>query len=140
MTKDLQKNSQSLDQKRAKAAWEAVTKARDQLKGDFKEYVSLVKKFPALMMRNGLGPAVAFLMSKAKKKEESPHGLLKKHIEEWLCQKALHSPYYTSAAKKESLVEAITERSSMEYFLASEEALLYLQWLKLFASALSEDK
>ncbi len=132
----------TLDQHRAASAWKAVIEAKELLKSDFKDYASLVKKFPALVMRNGLGPAIAFLMSKDDKK----HKLLITHIEKWLCKEAPYSPYRTTASEKKQksqanlLVDAITKHSSVEYFFASEECLAYLQWLRLFASALSEKK
>ncbi|WP_022854427.1 type III-B CRISPR module-associated protein Cmr5 [Thermodesulfatator atlanticus] len=124
-----------LEQQRAREASLAVAEAKEKTK--FSEYVSLVKKFPALVVRNGLGPAVAFLLSKGKGKNRNSHALLARQLEDWLCRKAPHSPF---KGKDLSLIEAIAKGSSQEYLMVSREALAYLKWLKLLASAEGKDE
>lgn len=126
-----------LDQERAEFAREAVHKAHQELGSAFKEYAKLAKKFPALLMRNGLGTAYVFLKSKSKgRKGRNAHTLLAENLSEWLCRRCRYSPY----RGKSDLLEAVTRSSSTDYLWAAREALAMLHWLRLLASAEEEEE
>jgi len=55
----------SKEQQRAKRAWELVSIIPDGEKMD--KYASLAKNAPVMILTNGLGQTLAFLISKSKK-------------------------------------------------------------------------
>lgn len=73
---------QTLDQQRAAFAWRAVTDAKKMLP-DFKDFKNLAKGAPALIMGNGLMPALAFYESRGK----DPATTLNRAISAWLVQR-----------------------------------------------------
>jgi len=133
---------QTLDQERAKAAWEMATKAKAKMqKDDFDKYKALVKRFPALVNHNGLGQTVAFL--EAKKKDSNAEGKLLEQLNEWLVKNNRHEelncykPPYKSQGT--SLSQCIMQRNSSDYILATREALAFLDYLRRFADSLSKE-
>ena len=141
----------TLDQVRAKAAWSVVFEAKQHLKkDDFDKYKSLVKGFPADIINNGLGQAVAFLFSK---KKSSPEGHLLFHLTRWLTSSDLNSgadiSCYTPAYKEQFIendpkllikcIWAKDTEGSRTYMRATSEALAFLDYLRKFAAGLSEN-
>ena len=57
----------TLDQRRADHAWNCIRQIAGQEK-DAKEYAGEAKKLPVRVMASGLGQALAFIRSKAKKR------------------------------------------------------------------------
>ncbi len=117
-----------LDLQRAEHALQAVEKLKEKNLGN---YVSYVRALPASILQNGLGQALASLLSAAKGKEKEPHRWLHDQIQAWLCREHKDAPY----AGKPKLLQAITEGSEQTYLHAHAEALAYLVWLKKFAVA-----
>ncbi len=115
----------TLEQERAGFA---LAKAQD-LGEHADKYNKLVQGFPATILTDGLGQAVATLMAKAGK--ERHRGKLLEHLDEWLCRKNATSPYF----RQTRLIDAIVGGSQQDYVLAQAEALNLLVWLKKFASA-----
>ncbi|MHB1544322.1 MAG: type III-B CRISPR module-associated protein Cmr5 [Gammaproteobacteria bacterium] len=124
-TEELKK---SLDQQRAEHALHAVDALRDK---DTGHYVSYVSALPATILQNGLGQALAMLLSAAKGEPDEPHNKLYEQMQAWLCGDHLNAPY----AGNQNLIRAITEGSEQAYLHAHAEALAYLVWLKKFAVA-----
>lgn len=124
-----------LDQQRAKFAYEAVSKIKD--KGDAENYETLAKNLGAQVLQNGLGQTVAFLMSKAKGKENSPHGTLLGQLTEWLITKRriLAAPA-DSVMKTEQLMDVLLVTNRNNWRRAENETLALATWLKRFAEAL----
>ena len=118
---------QTLDQQRARAAWEATEAATVN-----KEYVSLCSGAPVLILTNGLGPALAFLLAKAEG-EEGHHLRLANALGAWVLRRA------PDADKNgRGLMRAITLANIPTYRRYTTEALAYLNWLKRFAVATGE--
>ncbi len=117
--------TQTLDQRRAKHVVEFLTKNKDKVSKDF---AGLAKSFPASVINNGLGPAVAFLKQKGK----TQHELLEEALREWLLEKADHMPWGT---KRPGLIESIAANDSSVYRAVTNEALAYLSWLRRLATA-----
>jgi CRISPR-associated protein Cmr5 len=150
----------TLEQLRAKAAWECATAAKSKNPRAYKEYVNQVKKLPSLIMTNGLGQTLAFLAAKAKTKEDErtkqktidtgkTEGLLYTHIEGWLTRTSQEGePYrapYSEALNGEGaeparLLFRIARADSATYRRATTEALAFCSWLKSCADALQESK
>lgn len=117
----------SLEQERARYAWECiqeVKKESDQLQ---KNYNSYVKKAPTLIQANGLPNALAFYYNKWKKGEKA-YELLYKHMANWDQLNRLTN-------NKDILQWILDDASSMEVFFASKEIMALLNWMKRFADA-----
>jgi CRISPR-associated protein Cmr5 len=147
---------QSLQQQRAKSAWEFAQAAQQKFSkspDEFTRYANLAKKAPALIMTNGLGQTLAFFWAKSKGKDNIAEGLLYQHLQQWLIgnEADFHKPYKKSATTKSSdldlnataeakaspaLIDAITTGDSATYLRATAEALAFLNWLKNFAAGL----
>ncbi len=115
------------DQARALQAWTLIAKEDNPEKVKSKEwegkYGSLVKNFPAMIVTNGLGQALAFL--KAKKKEH--HLGLYRHVSGWVTKEI----YGVTG----DLLEKIIADNSANYRRATTETLAFVAWLKRFAEA-----
>ncbi len=117
----------TLDQRRAKHAWEAVQRARSRTgahgRQDFDKFATEVKKLPMRIMASGLGPVLAFL-----EKQEVP-GLLAE-LSDWVVGKRGIGPGGAG-----SLLQAVIDGNSDLLRRATDETLTYLQWLKRFVDA-----
>lgn len=114
---------QTLDQLRAKHAWERV-------RGSTKEYGNLAKSMPALIMSNGLMQTLAFL----KGKDRPEHDRLLKDILSWLSDKSC-KVLPEGAQEFKSAMAELAKCDSMKYQRATEEALGILRWIRHLASA-----
>jgi len=141
---------QTLDQVRAMIAWEYVSQAKKELK-DFEKYVSLVKKFPAIINNNGLGQALAFIFSKANFNSKNAETFLFIQLQEWLTRSEKnkdimhYSPPYPEQKDKnksinDHLIKCIISNNSMLYLRATHETMALLDKLRNFASGLAIDK
>lgn len=153
---------QTIEQRRAQAAWTFAQTAQEKFKkkDEFKGYVNLVKNISAMIMTNGLGQALAFLVAKAKiesnKKTQAKwvnqnnmHGLLYTQLENWLIKAdspddPYHAPYSTPPKNKDETKEPtrllfrLIHHDSTTYRRATLETLAFCTWLKSFADALQE--
>ncbi len=122
-------NRPTLDQRRAQHAWQAVERARN-LK-DSNDFAREAKRLPIRIKTAGLGQALAFLHAKGKDGEDHRSQLLKE-LGDWILKErklAAHSPC------KDALLQAIINGNANLLRRATEEALLYLQWLTRFSEA-----
>jgi CRISPR-associated protein Cmr5 len=114
---------QTLEQKRAKRAWECVSEVKD--KGYADKYGSLARKAPSLVQTNGLGQTLAFLLSKAKG-HDNEHQALYSHLSGWVTERMRWG---------RPLMEEIVNRGSGDYRRSTAEAMAFLIWLRRFAEA-----
>ncbi len=127
---------QTLDQQRAAFAWSAVSDAKKSV-SEFKDFKNLAKGAPALIMGNGLMPALAFYESRGK----SPAKALNEAISEWLAQR-----FAMEAAMKPlpncfpELMDRLLGAPSTFYMAATDETLAMLKWLRQFADATSGEE
>jgi CRISPR-associated protein Cmr5 len=120
----IQSTRQTLEQRRAAAAWEHVGDSPS------KEYVSLVRGASATILSCGLGQTIAFYVSKAKKDKE--YDLLTTHLAQWV----LGNREKPDKSKNGThLLQEIINNDSDRYRELTSEALAYLVWLKRFADA-----
>lgn len=115
-------NLRSLEQDRAAFAWAAVKAVKD--KNFEKDYKSLVKKVPVLIMTNGLGNTLGYLKSKGKEQ----HKEIIKNINRWATKRE-----FGGGDALEWIMDGRT--SSFQVMQASREVLCMLNWLKRFATA-----
>lgn len=125
----------TLDQRRAQHAWKAVEGAGKSQ--DPKDFAREAKRLPVRIKTAGLGQALAFLLAKAKSgKDGGDHrSRLLEELGDWLLEKrkVFHRPNVPE--KNRVLVQAIVEGNANQLRRATEEALLYLQWLTRFSEA-----
>jgi CRISPR-associated protein Cmr5 len=123
---------QTIQQRRAKHALEAVKKAK-QDKISQKEFKSYASGFPAMIQMNGLGQAAAFYRSKAGSDTKGQaYNALYDLLSDWLTESG--QPYETS----DDLLQGIIEKDMHNYRRAQAEALALLVWVKRFAKAFME--
>jgi CRISPR-associated protein Cmr5 len=123
-----QSAQQTLQQRRAKHAWECIEhvdqKVPDKTK---KKYGSLVRGLPQLIQTDGLGQMLAFLQAKAGDDSNSEHGLAYAHIASWI-----NTEFKLNNNK---LLEWLLDQSTADYRRTTAEVLAYVNWLKRFAEA-----
>lgn len=123
---------QSIEQERAGYAWGRASENKT------KEYLSVVNKMPAMIMVNGLGQTLAFLLSKSKGEEGAVKKEVYEHFSEWL--KGAKTICWESESQGiEDISERLTRVSSATYRQATKEALKLSIWLKRFATGLVEE-
>jgi CRISPR-associated protein Cmr5 len=118
----------SKEQQRAKRAWELVSIIPDGEKMD--KYASLAKNAPVMILTNGLGQTLAFLISKSKKGNE--YSALFEHLDLWLSENITWTGNISGRGK---IMERIINEKSQIYRIATIEALAFLGWIKRFAGA-----
>jgi CRISPR-associated protein Cmr5 len=123
---------QTMEQQRAKQAWdavEAVMRESNQAGRKFhNEYGTVVRGLPAMIQVNGLASTTAFLQAKAKSGNDGKreYSILYEHISSRL-KSFLHDEH--------DLMQIIMDGSSDQYRRATAEAIAYGNWLKRFVEA-----
>lgn len=136
---------QSLEQKRAAAAWacvENVKKNGRNKKGEgfAKDYGALAKDAPAYIQSNGLGQTLAFWYAKgfekgAPQQGNNEHAQLFRDVSQWVGKQI-------KGDENLNLLDWVVKvADTNDYRRATVEAIAFLIWLKRFVEAeLSEDK
>jgi len=127
---------------------------KTQIDGEWYEddkYKSYVKKIPSMILSNGLGQTLAFVVSKRqkpKKKDGQTHNpgssenpknaydLIYKQLTEYI--KSDHTARIKMPQEKNDLVEWVISCNSSTYRYITQEILAFLNWLKRFAEGLIE--
>src|SRR5688500_9794139 len=128
-----------LEQRRAKFAYEAVKTIKSLTSNDadkiMSDYGRQAVHLPVSILQNGLGQAIAFLLSKAKNKADSAHGRLVQDVGQWLDRhrQIIHVP--ADGHTLDSLMEALLQADLATWRRAEREALELAAWLKRFAEA-----
>ncbi len=118
---------QTIQQERAGHALKGVNDGLEGLsEKEKREYRAAARGLGPMVLSNGLGQAAAFYCSRADKTHVKLYALLS----EWLTESQM--PY----REKPNLLEGITEGNMDQYLTAQAEALLYLHWVSMFATAL----
>jgi len=119
--------TQTLDQRRAAHAWEAVQEAK---RSDApKKFGGQAKKLPTRIIAAGLGQALVFLQAK----KYSP--LLLCVLGDWVLERRHKPESKTERPPEDALIQHILNGTSEEMRMATGETLAYLQWLNRFADA-----
>jgi len=124
--------AQTLDQQRAQFAWDSVIQARKTIK-EFSDYKNLAKGAPALIMGNGLMPAIAFYESR---KNSSPASVIGNNVLAWLVIRFKDERAFQPLPSNfNTAMERLLKADSGFYMRATDEALAMLKWLRQFADA-----
>lgn len=118
--------SQTLDQQRAAFAWECASAGMQQ-HDNAKEYKTLAKGAPALIMNSGLMPTLAFYNGKG-----GTANLLLEHLLAALSQRLKPNPQPRSF---DEFMRHLQSRDSQTYLRYTDEALELLKWIRQFVDA-----
>jgi len=117
--------SQTLEQNRAAYALSAINGFR----GDEEEkYSTLIKRLPAMVINNGLGQALAYLLADDENKQEKPSWHLYKCLETWIIKE---QKIYSDG----DLIKLLMRGDRNKYMHAQAETLNLLTWMTKFADA-----
>jgi CRISPR-associated protein Cmr5 len=99
------------------------------------EFKPLTAGLPAMILQNGFGQTLAFLISKGKNKEQKEqngdkHLAAFRIIKDWLIKRKLIHQEKTS-----DILKQISEMEQSKYLQAQKETLAMLEWLKRYANA-----
>jgi CRISPR-associated protein Cmr5 len=100
-----------------------------------KSFSSHVKKFPMLVLANGLGTALAFLKAKGGNDPRIEEEILYQYISQWVT-----AQIWGGSGDANLLTRLVTSASDIDYRRATKEALAFIVWLKRFAEAEFEAK
>ncbi len=110
--------NETLEQKRARDAWERCASYR-------KEHVNLAKALPALVMNSGLMQVMAFLQEKG-----DQHDKVGADLREWLAGRfAFVEPDFNA------FMDGLLRAEPHEYQAITTEAFAWLKWLRQMAAA-----
>lgn len=118
--------NETIEQNRAKEAFELLKKIEQEKKTNKfqKEFKSLAKGAPALIMDNSLMASLAFWQAKSQAKNDAGK-LLVYAILKWLKErKIVQSLNFTEA------MQNLYEKKAADYMYATKETLDYLKWLR----------
>ncbi|MBO8152649.1 MAG: type III-B CRISPR module-associated protein Cmr5 [Candidatus Marinimicrobia bacterium] len=113
------------------------------------KYASYVKKIPQMILSNGLGQTLAFIISKKQKqKENRPPGskenpknaydLIYKQLTEYM--KSNHTSRISMPHNESDLIKWVISCNSTDYRYITQELLALLGWLKRFVEGLIEEE
>lgn len=129
---------QTMEQARAKRAWENVSQLDSAPSDKQKKYGSWARGLPALIQTNGLGQALAFLKAKGENDPGKHQTLLYRHLARWVFLRLTGSddPQPLPGNRTTGdLLEWLIHQDSGVYRRATTEALAYALWLRRFAEA-----
>ncbi|EDP75976.1 type III-B CRISPR module-associated protein Cmr5 [Hydrogenivirga sp. 128-5-R1-1] len=125
----------SLEQERMKKAYEFVKDMKNKDIKKKKEYLSLVRKLPAMIVHNGLITTFVFLKSKeGKENKDTVHKELLKHLIFYLESRGMDINSY------ESFKERMGDIELEEYLFVTQDVLAFATWLKRIAEGEIEDE
>jgi len=104
----------------------ALTELKKVSKGDQERFKKLAAGLPAMILQNGLGHSLAFLVAKGK----GEHTAAFKMIAAWLKDQGI----ITDGSHNKAMAELSTIPQA-DYLRGQEETLKVLEWVKRYANA-----
>lgn len=127
---DTKSPQRTLEQKRAANAWAVVEGIAGKEEKFRKEFGSLVRSLPSLILSDGLGMTLAFLRAKDKDTHRTHYFEAYRNISMWVVKEL------ELTVNHDALLDWVVNTSgSEEYRRATAETLAYLSWLKRFTEA-----
>ena len=123
----------TLDQSRAQHAWQAVESASALNDNAKKDFAREAKRLPVRIKTAGLGQALALLNAKAK--DGDVRSLVLIDLGDWLLKERRFASPPKGADERNAVIRTIIAGDADLLRRATEEALLYLQWLTRFSEA-----
>ena len=127
----------TLDQRRARHAWDAVARIRNDPKArsSASSYAREAKRLPVRILTAGLGHALAFLCAKGGSGKESANTALLRDVADWVLDKRGNPDSAADRPVPNALIEKIVAGDATFLQITTDEVLAYLQWLTRFAEA-----
>jgi len=127
----------SKEQLRSRFALGRIEKLTDKTGKVKEDLANFIVGSPTMILQNGLGQTMAFLLSKCKGAEDftEKHYFTYQAIARW-CERQNEK----ISGEALSFFSGIAELPQSEYLMLQEEALKMLQWLKRYARAFQEVK
>lgn len=119
---------QTLEQQRAKSAWEAIKQVSDETAQ--KKYGTLARKLSSMIQTNGLGTTFAFLQAKGQKKDTDAHTMIYNHVSAWVLRQLEVDKTY-----RNGMMDFVRDAETGSYRRATAEAIEYGIWLKRYVEA-----
>jgi len=113
---------ETIEQKRAKNAWDCAKNGIDK---HGKDYVNDAKGLPALIMNSGLMQVMAFLEQKGGR-----HAFLGEQLRRWI-----HERFPQIPEKFAHFMEELFSLDSRTYQAVTAESFAWLKWLRQMAAA-----
>lgn len=124
-------------QERAAFAYQKISQALEALgKEKAKEFASFVAGLPAMILQNGLGHTLCFLLAKDQNNRNTKHWFAFEAMTSWLA-KNKHLAF--EATKPAETIKKLTEKEALEYIALQEEALRFLEWFKVMSKMFVEE-
>ena len=123
----------TLEQRRARHAWEAVARIEESEKSLGASYAREAKRLPIRIVTAGLGHALAFLEAKSKPGDANEQ--LLRDVADWVIDKRSQPESAGERPKAGALIEKIVQGNGAFLQVTTEEVLSYMQWLTRFAEA-----
>lgn len=121
---------QTLEQKRAAFAWQKVQAVKN-MEGKTPAKVAMyLRRLPAMIMVNGLGQSLAFLLADAENHRDRPSYVTFDLLAEWLVDERKLFPQ-----PRQHLFSQLVQGDRAQYQQAQEETWALLNWLKKLADA-----
>ncbi|MCB9452448.1 MAG: type III-B CRISPR module-associated protein Cmr5 [Anaerolineaceae bacterium] len=120
----------TLEQERAKGAWDNIKAVEDVQKDQEKvrkKYGTFARRLPSMIQINGLGSTLAFLQSKGKNNQGDGHTLLYDHVGRWVTQRM--------TGDSQDIMNYIRDCTTDQYRRATAEAVAYGIWIKRYVES-----
>ena len=119
----------TLGQKRSEFALSKTLKILEELNDPNlkKEFASFVAGVPTMILQNGFGLSIAFLVSKGKDKHKDVLEIIKEWLE--------NNNFIKKTNSYSDMIKNISAFSQKEYLAAQKETLALLEWVKRYAQA-----
>ncbi|OAG26927.1 type III-B CRISPR module-associated protein Cmr5 [Thermodesulfatator autotrophicus] len=137
----------TIGQERAAFAYQKTKEALEALgAGAAKEFSSFVAGLPAMILQNGLGHTLCFLLAKAADQKSGKYNKTGKEAKYWLAFEALagwlkeRDLLSFDPENPAKTIEEITKGEAFKYLALQEEALRFLEWFKVMSKMFVEEK
>jgi CRISPR-associated protein Cmr5 len=126
---------QTLEQQRALYALQTIQSHTTDADTDKSRYATLVRSLPSMVLQNGLGQALAYLLADAGGARGKPAGRLYAELEQWLAGDVAAGRPEPVYKRNSDLIEVLMAGSRSQYQRAQVTSLALLAWMRKFADA-----
>ena len=124
----------TLEQKRALYALNTIRAHERKGKGYRDTYLTVVRGLPGMILQNGLGQALAFLLARAEGKRQGPEYQLYTELQTWLVG-ARDADHQERVYPAGDLLDALVSGTRQQFQQAQVRALDLMAWMRKFADA-----
>jgi len=125
----------TLEQQRALYALQTIQGHVSDVDKDKRRYATLVRSLPSMVLQNGLGQALAYLLADARGDDRTPARRLYAELKQWLVGDVSDDRPEPAYDRGSELMEALMAGSRTDYQQAQLTSLALLGWMRKFADA-----